>query len=126
MLTAIEVYETKPQQLAARCYPLHMLNTVLNEETGKMMEYQQIQSKEVGRLAQGLPDEVKGTYTITFIFKDQVPEDKWKNVTYARACANYRPEKDIHQDTNHIRKRQNQLCRTPTVDSVGEQGQESS
>ena len=47
MLTAIEMTrgfanEIKPQQLASRKYPIHMLNAVLNEETGKMMEYRHL------------------------------------------------------------------------------------
>ena len=88
--------EIKPQQLASRKFPIHMLNAVLNEETGKMMEYRHLLAdpkyktiyskafgKEVGRLAQGIPGVVQGTDTITFICKEEIPDEEWKNVTYA-------------------------------------------
>ena len=140
MLTAIEMTrgfanEIKPRQLASKKYPLHMLNAVLNEETGKMMEYRHLLAdpkyrdiyskafgKEVGRLAQGLPNGVKGTDTITFIYKDQVPEDEWKNVTYARVCANYRPEKEdpfrIRITLGGDKINYTGDCGTPTTDMI--------
>ena len=49
--------------------------------------------KEVGRLAQGVTVIVDGTNTLIFIYKNEVSADRWKDVTYGRICANYRPEK---------------------------------
>jgi hypothetical protein len=65
---------------ARRKFPLEMLNTVLNMDTGKFMEmkhllvnpkYKEVWGKlystELGRLAQGIPGVSKGTDTIVFI-----------------------------------------------------------
>ena len=84
-----------------------MLNAVLNNETGELMEYRHLVSnpkyrdtwknaygKELGRLAQGLPGIVQGTNTIVFIRRADVPPDRWKDTTYGRIVANFRPEKD--------------------------------
>ena len=78
-----------------------MLNAVLNKETGELMEYHHIMktpkyrelycksySKEMGRLAQGLPRIVNGTNTIFFINKEDIPEEQWKDVTYGRVVVN--------------------------------------
>ena len=50
--------------------------------------------KELGRLAQGIPNTVHGTNTIVFIPKHDIPVDHQKDVTYGRICAHFRPEKD--------------------------------
>ena len=44
---------------------------------------------EIGRLAQGLKGRVEGTNRIYFVNKNQVPQDRWKDVTYGCICANY-------------------------------------
>jgi hypothetical protein len=56
--------------------------------------------KEIGRLAQGQKGVVEGTDALNFIPYSNVPADRQKDVTYARICANYRPEK---ADPNRIR-----------------------
>ena len=56
--------------------------------------------KDVGRLAQGLPGIVKGTDTLNFIFKIEIPANRFKDVTYACIICNYRPEK---KDPNRCR-----------------------
>eukprot|EP00804_Cyclotella_cryptica_P007134 CCRYP_020036-RA/>CCRYP_020036-RA protein AED:0.40 eAED:0.41 QI:0/0/0/1/0/0/3/0/479 len=94
-------------QATQRCYPTDMLHTVRNDETGELMEYchlvanpkyrdtwKNAYGKELGRLAQGLPSIIKGTDTIVFIQRTHVPQDRWKDVTYGRIVANFRPEKD--------------------------------
>ena len=54
--------------------------------------------KEVGRLEQGVPGIVDGTNAFIFIYKNKVPSDRWKDVTYGIICANYRQEKpDPHR-----------------------------
>ena len=78
----------------------------MDEETGdileykhliKILKYQEVWSKafgkEIGRLAQGLLGIVEGTNALFFILFDRVPEHKRKNITYARICMDYRPEK---------------------------------
>ena len=55
--------------------------------------YNKSYSKEVGRLAQGIPDVVKITNTIFFIDRADVPAEIWKDVTYVRVVVDYRPEK---------------------------------
>jgi hypothetical protein len=118
-----------------RRYPTDMLHAVLNDETGELMEYRHLVSnpkyrdtwknaygKELGRLAQGLHDIVKGTDTIVFIHKAGVPQARWKDVTYGRIVANFRPEKD---DPYRIRLTVggNRInfpgdCGTPTADMI--------
>ena len=101
------------QQASQRKFPKEALAAVLNEETGELMEYRHLVAnpkyreiykpaygKELGRLAQGIPGIVQGTDTIVFIHKNEVPSDRWKDVTYGRICANFRPEKE---DPHRIR-----------------------
>eukprot|EP00804_Cyclotella_cryptica_P013054 CCRYP_002367-RE/>CCRYP_002367-RE protein AED:0.37 eAED:0.37 QI:0/0/0/1/0/0/2/0/323 len=78
--------------------------------------------KELGRLAQGLPGTVAGTNTIVFISKADIPSDRWRDVTYGRIVANFRPEKD---DPHRIRLTVggNRInfpggCGTPTADML--------
>jgi hypothetical protein len=40
-----------------------------------------------------MPGRVQGTDTFFFIEKNEVPQDRFKDVTYARICVNVRPEK---------------------------------
>ena len=83
------------QQAASRHFPKEALTAVLNEETGKLMEYRHLVAnpkyrktwmpaygKEIGRLAQGIPGVVDGMDTIVFIEKNEVPSDRWRDVTY--------------------------------------------
>ena len=50
-------------------------------------------SKELGRLAQGMPGKEEGTNTIYFIDKADIPAEQWKYVTYDRVVVDYSPEK---------------------------------
>eukprot|EP00804_Cyclotella_cryptica_P023552 CCRYP_018913-RA/>CCRYP_018913-RA protein AED:0.17 eAED:0.19 QI:0/0/0/1/0.25/0/5/0/1080 len=50
-------------------------------------------ANEFGRLAQGVGGRVKGTDTIRFIPKSEVPEDRFKDVTYIRMVCQVRTEK---------------------------------
>ena len=84
-----------------------MINAVLDEDTGELMEYRHLMknpkycqlygksyAKELGRLAQGMHGQVEGTITIFFIDKSDVPSARWRDATYGRIFVNYRPEKD--------------------------------
>eukprot|EP00804_Cyclotella_cryptica_P006175 CCRYP_015258-RB/>CCRYP_015258-RB protein AED:0.28 eAED:0.28 QI:0/0/0/1/1/1/3/0/731 len=88
-------------------FPSNSLAAVLNDATGKLMEYRHrianpkyrdtwtsSYGKELGRLAQGLPGTVVGTNTIVFISKSDIPSDRWRDVMYGRIVANFLPEKD--------------------------------
>ena len=90
--------------LASRKFPRHMLNAVLNKDTGELMEYRhltgnpkyreiwgQAYGNELDRLAQGVEGRVKGTNTIFFISKEDLPASRWKDVTYGHIVVNYRP-----------------------------------
>ena len=51
-------------------------------------------ANEFGRLTQGLKDgRVKGTNTMRYIKKNQIPQDRRKDITYARFVCDYRPNK---------------------------------
>ena len=65
-----------------------LVNTVLDKESRKMLEYQDLiehpklgpdwnvsGANEVGRLAQGVGNIIKGTDTIKFIRKEDVPPE---------------------------------------------------
>ena len=85
--------------------PLNELaNAVLDGET--LLNYRQLikhpelgddwkfsSANEFGRLAQGIGGRVKGTNTINFIAKSEVPEDRFKDVTYGKFVCTIRPEK---------------------------------
>jgi hypothetical protein len=77
---------------------------------------------ELGRLAQGIPGVSKGTDTIVFIARNEIPFARLKDVTYGRICVNYCPKKD---DANRTRLTigGNKVnfpgdCGMPTVDMV--------
>ena len=79
-----------------------LANAIYDPKTGNMLEYKQLLQKdpntwnksmanEIGRLAQGIGNRIKGTDTILFIKKECIPKNK--TVTYARVVADYRPLK---------------------------------
>jgi hypothetical protein len=81
-------------------------NEVFDEESGKMLTYRKLithpkyqevwmnsSANEFGRLAQGVGNRIKGTNTIFFIHKHQVPQDRWKDVTYAKFVCELKPNK---------------------------------
>jgi hypothetical protein len=49
---------------------------------------------EFGRLAQGIGGQAKGTDTIRFIHKHEVPQDRFKDVTYIKFVCTIRTEKE--------------------------------
>ena len=108
MLEIIQLQQTEmnARTLASRKFPRHVLNAVLNKDTGKLVEYRhligdqkyrkiwgQAYGNKLGRLAQGMEVRVKVTNTIFFIPKEYLPAARWKGVTYGRIVVNYCPEK---------------------------------
>jgi hypothetical protein len=60
-------------------------------------------ANEFGRLAQGLKDgRVKGTDTIKFIHKDQVPAERIKDVMYRSFRCDYKPNKEEKERTRLV------------------------
>ena len=91
ILSCAEVNQIKllPKILSTRRFPFEILNVVLNKETGELMDCHRIMktpkyrklycksySKELGRVAQGLPGIVNVTNTILFINKADVPSER--------------------------------------------------
>ncbi len=86
-----------------------MLNAVLNNDTGKLIEkrhllcnpkytklWGKLYTKELGQLAQGVSG-MKGTDTIVFIRCNKMPLNRRRHITYRKMVVTYQQEKD---DTN--------------------------
>jgi hypothetical protein len=84
-----------------------MLHAFLDKTTGHLMEmwhllvnlkYKKLWGKsytrELGHLVQGIPEGSKGTDTIIFIRREDIPHDRKCNVTYTRVCVSCCPEKE--------------------------------
>ncbi len=104
-------------------------------DTGKLLEMQHLlvnpkykelwgnsYTTELCRLAQGIPGVSKGTNTIVFIARSEIPFARLKDVTYGCICVNYCPKKD---DPNrmHLTVGGNRVnfpgdCGMPMVDIV--------
>ncbi len=80
-------------------------------------------ANEFGRLAQGLKDgRVKGTDTTKFIRKDNVLEDRMKDIMYGSFSCNFKPNKEEKECTRPT-VRGNGInypddCSTPTADII--------
>lgn len=85
-------------------------NAVFDPESGKSLEYRHLiqhpkysdrwlrsAANEFGRLAQGVGDRIKGTDTIRFISKTDVPAGR--SETYARFVCDVRPQKEEKERT---------------------------
>ena len=79
---------------------------VMDAETGKLLNYRQLMrdpkykkqwsvssANEFGRLANGVGGRIKGTNTIKFVAKNDVPKNRMKDVTYGQFVCSIRPEK---------------------------------
>ena len=85
--------------------PTERIQLIHDADTGEYLNYCQLMrspkhrviwnkssANEFGRLAQGLKDgRVKGTNTIKFIRKDQIPQDRRKDVTYGSFSCDMKP-----------------------------------
>ncbi len=85
---------------------VEVVHAVLDQETGQLLEYRQLlkhprfkevwnrsSADEFGRLAQGVGGRIKGTDTIRFIHKHEVPQDRFKDCTYIKFVCTIRTEK---------------------------------
>ena len=92
--------------MAGKKFPMNLLCEMANaimDESGEVLEYRHLMAhpqyrqiwgrsfgNEIGRLAQGMEDQVEGTNTMFFIDKNQVPHDSFRDVTYGRIGCDYR------------------------------------
>ena len=92
-------------QMDEWAFQQYFAGAIVDEETGQAMEYRDLikhpkhkntweisLANELGRLAQGIR-EVKGTNTILFLPKSEIPKDRLKEVTYGRIVVAYKPDK---------------------------------
>eukprot|EP01082_Thalassiosira_pseudonana_P012372 g11214.t1 g11214 contig5:382941-386300(-) len=99
-----------PKQLASRKLPLAALcevaGSIIDDTTGEVLEYRHLIrnpkyqkewntscANEIGRLAQGIGKRIDGTNTMFFINKQDIPNDRFKDITYAKFVCDYRPGK---------------------------------
>ena len=85
---------------------VHQAMAVMDADSGKMLNYRQLMrnpkykkewsissANEFGRLADGVGGRIKGTNTIKFIHRHDVPKERMKDVTYGQFVCTIRPEK---------------------------------
>ena len=65
-------------------------------------DWQLSSANEFGRLANGVGGRVKGTNTIKFIKKSDIPRDRRHNVTYGQCVCTIRPEKSEPNCTRFV------------------------
>ncbi len=83
-----------------------------DKESGEYLKYRQLMrdpkyketwsksaANEFGRLTQGVGGRYKGTNTIFFIHKNQVPHDRMKDVMYGSFSCDYKPNKTEKERT---------------------------
>lgn len=88
---------------------------VMDKDTGQMLNYRALirdpkyrkdwllsAANEFGRLAQGVGNRIKGTNTIHFIKRNEVPADRFRDVTYGQFVCTVRPEKDEQNRTRLV------------------------
>ena len=92
-------------QLDEWAYEQYFAGAVIDKKTGESLEYRDLIKRpeiqhtwfkalanELGRLSQGIRD-IKGTNTIFFIPKYEIPKERWKDITYGRIVVGYKPDK---------------------------------
>jgi hypothetical protein len=108
---------------------------ICGKDTGEWLTYCQLISgpkhkvtwfhsaaNKFGRLANGVEGRIKGTNTIIFITKDQIPAARRKDVIYGSYKCNYKPNKEEKWRTqltaggDKINYPDN--CGTPTADML--------
>ena len=95
---------------------VHQAMAVMDADTGKLLNYKQLMkdpkykkqweissANGFGRLAKGIGGRVKGTNTIQFILKRDVPSDRRKDGTNGSFVCSVRPEK---KEKERVRREQ--------------------
>jgi hypothetical protein len=119
-----------PRQAASRKYPLQLLcdmaYAILDDETGDLLEYRHLikhpKYKDVwsNSFSTEMRRLVTTTETIFFKRKDEIPQERRKDITYGRIVCTFRPEKKAPNRTR-ITMGGNLVnypddCGTPTAD----------
>jgi hypothetical protein len=94
---------------------VHKALAIMDAETGKVLNYRQLMqsqkhketwsklsANEFGRLANGVGGRVKGTNTIKFVHRRNVPNKRMKDVTYGKFVCTIRPEKKETHRTRFV------------------------
>jgi hypothetical protein len=93
-------------QMQLRSEQRERAQLIYDKASGEYLKYRQLMrdpkyketwstsaANEFGRLAQGVGGRFKGTNTIFFIHKNQVPHERMKDVTYGSFSCDYKPNK---------------------------------
>ena len=93
---SLTTHQVARQQISAE-FLTEFANAVLEKEAGELLEYRHLVKRpmykkdwdiyfgnSIRRLAQGMPGRNKGTNTIFFINKSEVPDNRWKDIAYSR------------------------------------------
>jgi hypothetical protein len=122
MLACINITNPKFKLLAAKLSSQRILMTWLCEmensvigKQGKLLEnrhlianpktratWTHLYGNKLGRLAQGMPGQTKGTNTIFFIPRHKVPKERAKDVTYGLITCLVRPKKTEEPNRTRI------------------------
>ncbi len=102
------MHTVTPQQMSVRRIPMTWFRKMANSVIGDKVEllkyrhlianhatratWQHMYKNKIGQLAQGIPGCNAGTNTIVFIKKNQVSQDRAKDVTYGLITTLIRPE----------------------------------
>ncbi len=122
MLACIDItnpkFELSVAKLSSQRIPMtwlcEMANSVIGEQ-GKLLKYRHLiansktratrthsYGNELGRLAQGMPGQKKGTDKIFFIPWHKVPKERAKDVTYGLITCLVRPKKTEEQNRTRL------------------------
>ena len=85
---------------------VHRALAIMDKDTGRLLNYRQLlqhpdhqetwtksSANEFGCLANGVGGRVKGIKMIKFIRKNDIPQDRIKDITYGQFVCTVRPEK---------------------------------
>jgi hypothetical protein len=91
------------QQASARKFPLQFLcdwaHSILDDETGDLLEYCHLlkHPKHKKVRSRSFSEEIRWlattTATISFVTKPEIPQERWKDITYGCIVCTYRSEK---------------------------------
>jgi hypothetical protein len=106
---------------------------IFDKESGKLLKYRALlthpkyceawthsSANKFGQLAHGVGTCIKGTNTIFFIAKQDIPVDQQRDVTYGKFVCEYKPNK-VEKERTHFTVGGDKIkypgdCATPTSD----------
>ena len=122
------IWQQKPSNISR-----YKIETIVDGKTGLLLKYQHLSKhpkyketwkhsygNEIGRLAQGMLGQVNGMNTMFSIKKDELPQNRFRDVTYWQIICDYHgKESRTKQDKIHYWRQQDKVppdCGTPTAD----------